>query len=655
MTSLGDTLLFFIALGILFFLPGWILLRLIWGKTIYTSLESLLFSFGISIGMIDFLLIALGTWHIHLNIFSLLLGIFVCLGVVMSISRLINRRSRKSEQDVVAKIQKIPSFSKQQGWLFVIIFGLTIFIKTIYLTDAVLPTATDLGHHMYWSQSIALTESLPFYAKQGIETNVLGTYMLTDPQPIADFIIGEHLPFSAINMFVGLDFFSAFPVLFLFFINILSLLTLVMLALRFSAGMKNAFLSHQVFTPQNIALMTLFLFGPLYTLASPEAKFVSGGVVGNVIGNFFIPLIFLALFRALKEKQSSFLALALFLIFTLAYTHHLSTLILFFGLFAALFVYSIAHYEKITAVLFSWWRLFAKPAPILTLLFCIIFFFGIAMPTYIETNAVGTALGTPTKSTRTGLSLLQIDNATGQARVAIAFSGVLLFILLRAYRRYAFALLLGWFTILLILSFHPEWLFINIPSNRIVTYLSFPLGLLTAFSAVAFFATLRGSTSHFRLPSIFILLISATFFVFVTADGSFDNNQTLLPKDKALGVLQTFNASRFLATNSTADDIVVKDHNYITADSWMKLFFVRDYAYPLSRGYFKRYEDNPNREQCTSLMISVPNTVAGKKCYSDLSVRFVVINPRFDTAQFEKSTEFSRIYASDDIHIYERK
>jgi hypothetical protein len=508
---------------------------------------------------------------------------------------------------------------------------------------------------MYWSKLIAVTGTLPSYAKQEIITNANNTYQLTDPQPIADFIIGEHLPFAAINMFVGLDFFSAFPVILLLLVNLLSLLTLFTLALRFARSIDSPFLSKKIFTPQNIALATLFFFGPLYTLASPEAKFISGGVVGNTFGNFLIPLIYLLLFRALKEKKPAFLALTFFLVFTLAYTHHLSTLMLLFGLVATLLLYSVTHFDTFLPLLRSWYKLIFAPAPLLVAFFCIAFFFLVAQPTYIETSAIGTALGTPTKTTRTGLSFLQISSSSGEARIAIGLIGGLLLLGLRKYRRYGGALLMGWFVILFIISLHPEWLFIDIPSSRIVTYLSFPIGLLAAFATVAFFATLQNKTLTYQIPSILILLVSITFFVFSAGDGSLDNNQTLLPKSKALGALQTFAASRYLAAHSTKEDIILKDHNYIAADAWMKLFFLRDYAYPLSRGFFKRYEDNPNREQCTLSMISIPNTETGRKCYDELNTRFVVINPHLDTTQFEKSKQFSRIYASDDIHIYERK
>jgi hypothetical protein len=48
------------------------------------------------------------------------------------------------------------------------------------------------------------------------------------------------------------------------------------------------------------------------------------------------------------------------------------------------------------------------------------------MPTYIETQAVGTALGTPTKTTRTGLSFYQITFSSGEARVATMVPGELI-------------------------------------------------------------------------------------------------------------------------------------------------------------------------------------------------------------------------------------
>lgn len=652
MHPLIGTSLFLIATGMLLFLPGWVMLRIFFGRGKLASFETLLFSFGLSIGLIDFLMIALGKAGLTLNATTLALGLLcslIILALIASVCRSLGGSASQYEKE--------PSgiFFKNQSRLFIVLVALTILIKVIYLTHAVLPTATDLGHHMYWSKLVATTGTLPSYAKQEIITDAGGAYRLTEPQPIADFIIGEHLPFAAIGIATGLDFLSAFPVLLLWLVNMLGLFAMFALAFRLAAGIRSPWFSEHTFTPQNVALAALFFFGPLYTLASPQAKFVSGGVVGNTFGNFFIPLIILAYYRAFKEKNAGFLALGFFLTFVLAYTHHLSTLILLFVLLASVLAYLVFHYDALGEALRSWWKLLYSPAPILIALSACIFFFAVAMPTYIETDAVGTALGTPTKTTRTGLSFLQITFSSGEARVALGLAGIASLLALVPKKRYATAFLIGWSIILLIMTFEPGWLLIDIPSNRIGSYLSFPLGMLAAFAAVAFFASLRaGSAGRLHLPHLLFLLASGVLFVFSIGSGSFDNSQTLLPKNKAFGVLQTFAASRYLAEHSSPSDIILKDHNYIVADAWMKLFFLRDYASPLSRGFFKRYEDNPDREQCTLLMISVPNTPRGEKCYNDLGVDLIVVNPHFDATQFEKSQKFSRIYASDDIHIYKR-
>jgi hypothetical protein len=197
---------------------------------------------------------------------------------------------------------------------------------------------------------------------------------LSQPEPIADFIIGEHLPFAALALLTGSNFFSAFPVVFLFLINILSLLTLVVLAYRIVATSQ----LHQLIRPQFVALSVLFLCGPLYTLASPQEKFVSGGVIGNVMGNLLIPLILLLFLRAFQEKDSRLLGLGFLFAFTLAYTHHLSALMLLFILGGSVLILTLsfighlqALFSRITSILF-------RPNPIAILLLSGIFFFFVA-------------------------------------------------------------------------------------------------------------------------------------------------------------------------------------------------------------------------------------------------------------------------------------
>lgn len=649
------SLLFLAFSGVLLFVPGFLLLRTLFSKRApFSSLEIGVFSFGLSVGFLDFLMILLGTWGIPFSRLSLPIGILSGLAIIVSIAFLI-RRLRQADDGADDAAHAMP-FSKRQSWLFIAILALTILIKTVYMMHAVLPTATDLGHHMYWSKLITETGRLPLYAKEEIVTGIDGAYAISEPQPIADFIIGEHLPFAAISILSGIGFFSAFPIVLLFLTNLLALLALALFAYRLATGTKGLFPSDSVFNPGNIALAALFIFGPIYTLASPQAKFVSGGVVGNTFGNFFIPLILLAYYRAFAEKRPGFLGLGFFLTFALAYTHHLSTLMLLFTLAASVLAFLVFHSDDLEETFRSWMRLILSPGPLLIAIACIMFFFTVAMPTYIETHAVGTAIGTPTKTTRTGLSFLQIASSNGEARVALGLAGLAALLMLRKARRsYAGAFLAGWSIILLIMTMQPQWLFIDIPSSRIGAYLSFPLGMLAAFGIIMLFAWMRESDRRVFSPQILFLASAFVVFAFASGSGSFDNSQTLLPKTKSLEVAQTFAASRYLADRTDTNDVILKDHNYLSADAWIKLFFMRDYSYPFSRGFFKRYEDNPDREQCTLLMISVPNTPQGEKCYAETGTDLVMVNPAFDTAQFEKSDSFSRVYASELVDIYKRK
>ena len=663
MHSFWTSLLFLAVTGVVFFVPGYVLLRTFLKRGL-SPLEMFVFSFAVSLAYLNFLMLLIGRLGILFTPLSLVLALASGAGLLSGLAYLFKRFRKTSLPSEESKEKEAPQFlrfSRSQGMLFLLLLSLTVLVKTIYLADAVLPTSTDLGHHMYWSKLIAEKGELPYYAKQEIITNENDVYELADPKPIADFIIGEHLPFAAISILSGASFFSAFPVTFLYLINLFSLLALVLLSFRLATGLKTHPLAPKLFSPPNVALTALFLFGPLYTLASPQAKFVSGGVVGNTLGNLFIPLILLTFYRAFQDKRSDFFALGLFFTFGLAYIHHLSTLILLFILAAGAVAYGAFHYSRLASLFRGWWKLIWTPGTLLLAVGALLFFFTVAMPTYIETEAVGTAIGSPTKATRTGLSFLQVSGSSGEARVALGLSGLLFLLATTLRKHYASAFLIGWALILLVMTMRPQWLFIDIPSSRIGAYLSFPLGILASLALVFFLSSLYGYYGqHTRekkllLPLLAVSLIILGLFSFTLGSGGVDNSRTLLSGSKALSALETFQASEYLSEHNKPTDIILKDHNYIAADAWIKLFFLRDYFYPLSRGFFKRYEDNPSREQCTLLMISVPNTVRGEKCYTETSTNLVMVNPEFDTAQFEKSERFSRIYASEGVDIYKRE
>lgn len=635
-------LLFYIAIGIILFLPGYSLILATRLYKNFSWLELFVIAFGSSIAIVNFLIILLGYSHIGITRISII-GIIILFSTVCY--GIFYYRNKKSGVLFIKKETTNDALSRKSTILVILLIFLTIFIKTIYFTDTIFPTTTDLGHHMYWTKQIVVTGNLPQYEK----TDIGSDFTIGVPLPMADFIIGEHLIFAAINLVSGVDFVSAFPALILFLVQIMSVLAIFVLTREI---FKKA--SHNY--GDAIAIMALFLIGPLYALASPQAKFVSGGVIGNTIGNLFIPLAILFYIRALSEKKSLFLSLALFITFGLTYTHHLSMFVFIFTAIFTVIAFAILNFKTIKSELLPLLKLLISPSVLAVLAAGIIFIFFIYTPTYLNQQAINTAVGAPSKATRTGLTLTQLKLTAGEARFAFAIAGILLLFFARKIGEYRQAFIIGWVVALALMSLRPDWLFVDIPSNRIASYIVFPVAIVAASMIVHVFILLKdGEYKNGRnyIGSSFVLAIFFAFMLFATTNGLFDNSQALNSASSTNKAIQTYAASKYLAQNSTEQDIVLKDHNYLAGDSWIKLFFMRGYNYPLSRGYFKRYEDETKpREQCTNFMITLPSSPEAKQCFSGTKTDFIMVNPKIDGGQFTKLKDFWRIYSSDEVGIF---
>lgn len=651
MSWIFDQFMFLFLFIATFFLPGACFLSAVfWGKkNILTHTEFLVFSFATSLFFLDFSMLLLSKIGIPFSGLSLtaLALILIAIPFFFFFFKLKKNEPQEKFKTLFQKYNQIfhtLSFSKKEALVFIGIFILTVLIKSVFLWNSILPTSTDLGHHMYWAKKIALTGSIPTYEKINIDfKNESNT--LSNPEPIDDFIIGEHLPFTAIALISETSFLSAFPSLFLLFINILTILTL--LALSFV-------LFKEIFSSEIIArrgmIATFLLIGPLWALSSPEAKYVSGGVVGNILGNFLIPLAILALFRAFQEKNSFFFSLAILFFVTLAFTHHLSTLIFLFIITFTFLSFILFANNDVLPKIKSWFRIIFSPIPLILLFTCILFVIFVYTPTYLDWKAIDTAIGSPSKETREGLSFLQLSSGVGFARLGLELVALGFLLFSPARKTLAGATLIGWGAGLIIMTLWPNILFLDIPSNRISTYGTFPAAILSAFAITFLFVQKRNEHSKKFFQVSFVLILLA-----VVTGGFFDNSSSLSKNTNAKEAVQTFVASSWLAKNTSADEWIVKDHNYIVADSWMKLFFMRDYSYPLSRGLIRRYTDEVTpREQCTLLMISAPNTPRGKACFKSTGTNTVVVNPHIDSTQFTKAKNMSLLYLSDDIAIYRK-
>jgi hypothetical protein len=705
-----NQIMFYIAIILVMFLPGYFLLLAVFGKNkIISILERFIASFGLSIVIVDFIVFLYSKSGILITRLSSILGILifsaVCFGVYKYFVIAIRQQAEKQSQNnnriaAVVSSTELPrndknlfNFSKNQFVLILLLLFLTVFIKTIFLAGSIAPTATDMGHHMYYSKLIADTGKLTDY-----EDSII------NPEDKGKFIIGEHIIFSVIYLITGQSFFSGWPFIVLYLINLLSILTVFILTLR-------------IFESKNIAILTLLFLGVLFAVSAPQARYVSGGVLGNIMSNFLMPLAFYFYYRAfeflkdnlviairqLAEKQSRdnnneiaaspltprndmnkiFLSLAVLTTFGLFYTHHLTGFIFLFVWMLVIPVFVILNYKNIEVVGKKALKVIFSPQVLAVFIVGLIFFFLIFTPSYIKSSAVGTAVGTPTKVTRTGLNIGNLKQTVGDTRLALGFLGLLILVFSFRKRNLGYILAASWTIMIFIMAVYPKLLFVNMPSNRIGNYLTYPLAILSAYGFYMVFhphtkkQTVNNNTEDKSIfgvgvnpaytisseKNIFSLipenLLKAVFLLtltFIVSSGISDSAQAFKKNNNSQEAVQTFLASEYLVEHSDNNDIVLKDHNYLTADSWIKLYFMKDYKYPASRTTLSRYEDKTKpREMCTNQMISEPASNEALECFNQTKTNFIMINPLYDSAQFRKLADFDQVYMNDEVGVYYRK
>jgi hypothetical protein len=756
---------FYSAIILVFFFPGYFLLRAIFVKnyTNLSALEKLLITFVFSLAstnaimlLMDYLNVAI----IRKNLFAGIMGISFVFGVVGVVRlRLSDKifRSRTSPRSASSRgtaskilsphlIQNftLRSPSYRQILLFITFLGLAVFSRGIYIADGIFPKTTDFGHHIYWANYISTNQELPTYSEK--------------------FIIGEHLPFAAVNILSGASYISPLAVIVLFLFNIFTLIGVFILiywlAVPFNKAFQKIFPKIKKISAFDVALWGLFVIGILYPISAPQVKFVSGGVIGNIIGNFLIITAIYAFLKTITSTQetinnnkqintfsktpfwtihlqqyinsdASFSGLFMIIIATLVYTHHLSSFVFIYSFITILISFMLLVFIFIKFDLLKFFKLLfihlspffpffpflerftrfkASLLPTIIAIFVIFFLFQVRTPSYLNSEAIDIAVGTPTKITRVGFGLSEIIERVGSWRVlftgifgVIGLSGIWLIYKNSFYNKksallevpplpsklsaslpispprgttslralispsslvplaISLAILFAWAKILFLMSWKPGLLQVDIPSRRIITYLTYPLTIMTSFGIAYFFAIIKTKLSKDLFTFLFLFFIGigiiSGFSQDITANqrttaGKFEISDEVNSKE----VMQTYLAAIYLASNTDANDMVLKDHKFLEGDTWMKLFFMRDYKYPLSRTYDRRYEDIINkRETCTRDMVLKPNSEIGKQCFAETNTNYIVLKKGYDDAIFKKSPNFQQIYSSKTVTVFQKK
>ncbi|MEI6587895.1 MAG: hypothetical protein WCO05_03010, partial [Candidatus Moraniibacteriota bacterium] len=223
--------------------------------------------------------------------------------------------------------------------------------------------------------------------------------------------------------------------------------------------------------------------------------------------------------------------------------------------------------------------------------------------------------------------------------------------------RFSSLLLISWVAAITLISLAPNLVGISIPSGRVANYGVYPFALLGAFSFISLFDREKFSKKH-RTLSGQMLIFSAfsAMLIFIFANGFEGNSDFLRKNSNNQNVQLTLETGRYLASKMEPSDLLASDHVYLFADSWIKLFFMRDYYFPSYRANFERYENGVDKHEfCTRDMISSPGGELGRKCFEDLGTNFVMVDKLNDSMQFQKLNNFWQVYSNDKINVYYRK
>ncbi|MBD3300733.1 MAG: hypothetical protein GF347_05270, partial [Candidatus Moranbacteria bacterium] len=385
----------FLTLILVFIVPGWLILDLFFaGRDRLSLIEKTGLSLPLSVTLINFIVLLLGRFNVGLNAFNLYLTLIFSVGVLALAYYFLQKKSQHNSKPVLP----IKTFSRKN---LIILSLISILISARFLALDIVPNNTDLGHHMYWVKNLEINEKIPDYNT-------------------SDVIVGEHIAFFVLSKLTGIDILTAFPVVFLMIIDLISFLLIFQLAKRISRK-------------ESIALISFAFIAVLYVIAAPFMKFVSGGVVGNTFGNLFIPSVLLSLFLSFRFNEKRFLALAIFLFVGIFYIHHLSTFLLIFIILSLvgsqILLELMFPYRKRFdfRVLKRWLRLFFSKAPLIVLTISAVFIGLIYTPHYIRHEAVETVVQTPDKDSHRGVSLNSFTSSIGEFRTLLGILGVVVF------------------------------------------------------------------------------------------------------------------------------------------------------------------------------------------------------------------------------------
>lgn len=596
-----QTLLTITSFLIFLIFPGYLLLRLFISKEELSKTDKIIYStvLGFFINLLIFTMLDKSRIKIEKS------TLIASLGTLALVSFFIKKPSLK-----IAGILK-QSFTKNYFILAISLLLIVLIRVPVYLSHP-LPYTTDLSHHIYYAKHIIENGSLPKYSK-------------------SEFVLLEHITLSLSPLLVGTDVLGISSFVILYILNFFSGITIFRLTFHATKSFSTS-------------LISLLLSSCFFLYTSFNLRFVLGGVVGNLLGNFFIPSFILLLILFFEKKYYHLLPIIIINLICIITAHTLSTVIIFWVTTIALLFYFIINRANFLCIVKELFRKYTK-----YLLFSIIctFIFLLYVPDYFSDKRAMERISIPQMSILTPkgsfFSTLTENNYLREIPkkiYIISFLGLASYFFSRPKTKFSKFIFVTWPLIPLGYTVFPNAFPIRIPPHRAINYAFSPLMLSTALFCSFF------SNKSKKLIVFFLLILSiiVNMNTSVLEIKSIANNKKVMEENKEAFVFlsKIIKPNENVFTDHTSDNLADQAiKNYI--DNSNKVW---------DRAFLFRYEEGMPWD--TWNMMEDPKNYLN--LYREKNIKYVVVpNQKTYTERFEKTNAVNKIFENETVQIFELK
>ncbi len=522
------TIITLISFVIFITLPGYSILRLLKSNNELSLIENVSYSTVLGFYLNLFIYTLLNTVGIKITRMPLL--IFYLLLVTNSFVI----------KNFKLKRPRIKISRKNFKFILVLIFAILLRLPTLIAYKY--PFTGDMSKHV-------------FFSKQIIETGKLEQY--SHPQ----YVLLEHVSLSLIPIITGINIISRSPFVIIYIINILIGLPIFLIAKKISKSFYTGL----------IAFLTVSSYH-LYTTLN--IGYVIEGVVGNVLGLYFIAVCSLSLIKIFDENQLDLLPISITCLVCIVTSHTLTPAVYFWIVLGSIVSYSVFNLNKVLIFLK---KCTSNPILlILTFLPLIVFFF--YLPEYFIDKQATELIRIPSGNINAiSPSLLGLIKErfldpypTALSTYIVALSSLVFYFFNKPKTNFFKYYLLSWVSVIFLYVCFPIFFPVHLPGYRVINYIFYPLIILVSI-------TIKYVKPKFRAIAFSLI------FLFALAN----NTDKFFENVKKIHKIQLSLEDNRIASKYVSR--IISDNENILADS------VPEFSYPNTLLIYANINTNSNK------------------------------------------------------------